>query len=272
MSIFGLALALAGCDSTPTCTTGDVVLAEHEGATLACRDAGVVRDWLERLAGRPLTSGDRPVVDRAIADAFRADPDGTRAWLSGMAARDGEIAAKRDLAGAEARATAVWEAQAGTSSIDAARATLWTVQKRALAVWAHDDTDHLALTEADVEGWIRYASLCREAQGGVPLRISVADRVAVYRMLVDRFTQGSRTDRIALSAVGGWWGQIDKAWAAASYDEQRAWIAAAPLPPPMTASSLGYAEAVFQGDVASHARVLAETLGPFRPTELAPTR
>jgi hypothetical protein len=248
------------------------VLAEHQGSTLVCRDAGVARDWLERLAGRPLTAGDGPIVDRAIAEAFVADPGATRTWLAAMAARDAEIAALRDLAGAEARSTAVYEAQAGRSFVDASRSALWTVQKRALAVWAYDDADRLALTEADVEGWIRYASLCREAQGGIPLRISVADRVAVYRMLVDRFTHGTRADRVALSAVGGWWSQIHKAWAAASYDEQRAWISAAPLPPPMTASSLGYAEAVFQGDVAIHARVLAGTLGPFRPTELAPAR
>jgi hypothetical protein len=268
----GLALALAGCGSTPTCTAGDVVLAQHEGSTLVCRDAGVAKDWIERLAGRPLTAGDGPVVDRAVADAFRADPAATRAWLAEMASRDAEIAALRDLAGAEARATAVYEAHAGRSLVDAGRSALWTVQKRALAVWAHGDNDRLALTEADVEGWIRYASLCREAQGGIPLRISVADRVAVYRMLVDRFATGTRADRIALSAVGGWWVQTDKAWAAASYDEQRGWIGAAPLPPPMTATSLGYAEAVFQGDVAAHARVLVESFGPFRPTDLAPTR
>jgi hypothetical protein len=265
-------LALAGCTTTPTCTSGDVVLAEHAGESFACRDAGVAHDWLERLAGRPLASGDAPVVDRAIAEAFRADPNATRTWLAEMARRDDALAALRDLAGAEARSTAVHEAQAGRSLVDDSRPALWTVQKRALAVWAHDDADRLALTEADVEGWIRYASLCREAQGGVPLRISVADRVAVYRMLVDRFGAGSRPEKIALSAVGGWWTQIDKAWAAASYEDQRAWIAAAPLPPPMTATSLGYAEAVFQGDVVSHARVLAERFGPFRPTELAPRR
>jgi hypothetical protein len=69
-----------------------------------------------------------------------------------------------------------------------------------------------------------------------------------------------------MSAVGGWWSQVRESWARASYDEQRAWIAAAPLPPPMTATSLGYAEAVFDGDVALHARVLAEKLGPFRPS------
>ena len=40
----------------------------------------------------------------------------------------------------------------------------------------------------------------------------------------------------------------------------------------MTATSLGYAEAVFQSDVAAHALVLVESFGPFRPTELAPTR
>jgi hypothetical protein len=95
------------------------------------------------------------------------------------------------------------------------------------------------------------------------LRISVADRVAVYRMLVDRFTTGTRSDRIGMSAIGGYWPAIRAAWIEASYVDQREWIGAAPLPPPMTATSLGYAEAVFAGDVAAHAQVAIEHLGPF---------
>ena len=181
------------------------------------------------------------------------------------------LTATSGLGGAEGRAAAVYAAWAGTSLIAPARAELWGVQNRALAVWARHDGDRLALTEADIEGWIRYASLCREAQGGTVLRISVADRVTVYRMLVDRFSTGSRADRIGLAAIGGYWTQVRDAWGSASYSVQRGWIDRAPLPPPMTASSLGYAEAVSEGDVSAHARVLIEQLGPFTVGGREPT-
>src|SRR5688572_19264607 len=122
----GLALALPGCGSTPTCASGDIVLGEDDGSTLACREPGVVRDGLERPDGAPLTAGYGALVDRAIAEAFVADPETTRAWLAEMAARDAAIAALRDLAGAEARSTAVYAAHAGQSFVDAGRSALWT--------------------------------------------------------------------------------------------------------------------------------------------------
>jgi len=218
---------------------------------------------MELLAGRALTAGDVPVVHRAVANAWRADPTATRAWLTEIGKARTALAAGSGVAGAEARAAAVYAASKGGSPSELGHPELASVQKRALAVWTHHDGDRLALTEADFEGWIRYASLCREAQGGSTLRISVADRVAVYKMLADRFATGTREERIAMSAIGGYWPQIREAWMGASFDRQRGWISAAPLPPPMTATSLGYAEAVFNGDVAAHARVVIEHLGPF---------
>jgi hypothetical protein len=239
------------------------VLATADGAELRCGEAQVVVDWIELLAGRALTAGDVPVARRAVATAWKQDGGATRAWLSAVAGAKDALAAGVDLEGAEARSTAIFAASRGVSLVGPHHPEIASVQKRALAVWAHQDSDHLALTEADFEAWIRYASLCREAQGGSALRISVADRVAVYAMLTDRFASGTREDRIAMSAIGGYWQQIRDAWMAASYETQRGWIAAAPLPPPMTATSLGYAEAVFRGDVAAHARVVIEHLGPF---------
>lgn len=221
-------------------------------------------DWIQLLAGRALTQGDVPVVHRAVADAWKADQTRTGPWLAEIGAARTALAARTDLAGAEARAAAVYAAAKVGSPIGPDHAELASVQKRALAVWTHHDGDRLALTEADFEGWIRYASLCREAQGASALRISVADRVAVYAMLTDRFSTATREERIAMSAIGGYWPQIREAWKRAPYDEQRSWIAAAPLPPPMTATSLGYVEALFRGDVAAHARIVIEHLGPFR--------
>jgi hypothetical protein len=240
------------------------VLATADGAELRCGDATQVVDWMQLLAGRALTAGDVPVVLRAVATAWKTDRAATRTWLAEVGEAVGALAGATGLAGAEARASAVYAASRGeTSPIRSGHPELGGVQKRALAVWTHHDGDRLALTEADLEGWIRYASLCREAQGAAALRISVADRVVVYAMLTDRFATGTREERIAMAAIGGYWPQIRDAWLAASYEKQRGWIDAAPLPPPMTATSLGYAEAVFQGDVAAHARVVIEHLGPF---------
>ena len=240
------------------------MLASANGADVRCGESQAVVDWIEMLAGRDLTAGDVPVVHRAVATAWESDPVGTRRWLAEIGTAESALAAGTDLAGAEARAEAVYAASNGGSPVAIHHPALASVQKRALAVWTQHGADRLALTEADFEGWIRYASLCREAQGASALRISVADRVAVYTMLTDRFATGTREERIAMSAIGGYWPQIREAWKSASYDQQRGWIAAAPLPPPMTATSLGYAEAVFNGDVISHARVAIEHLGPFR--------
>jgi hypothetical protein len=80
---------------------------------------------------------------------------------------------------------------------------------------------------------------------------------------MDRFSTGSRADKVAIAALGPIWGSVKERWQSASYDQQQAWIAAAPLPPPMTATSLGYADAIFAGDVARHVQVLNEVLGPF---------
>jgi hypothetical protein len=254
---------VTGCRSTPDCADPDDVLATRGEETLRCGEATEVVEWIELVAGRDLTAGDVPVVRRAVASSWNADAGGTRAWLTEVGGAKAAIAAGEGLAGAEARAAAVYAASKGGAPVGPDRPELASVLKRALAVWVHHDGDRLALTEADFEAWIRYASLCREAQGASTLRISVADRVAVYGMLADRFATGTRDDRIAMSAVGGYWPAIREAWIQASYEEQRDWIAAAPLPPPMTATSLGYAEAVFGGDVAAHARIAIEHLGPF---------
>ena len=70
--------------------------------------------------------------------------------------------------------------------------------------------------------------------------------------------------KIALTAVGPFWSDVRARWAADSYEEQQAWIRAAPLPPPMTATSIGYVEALTDGDVVAHVRALHERLGPLR--------
>lgn len=256
-------LALLGCGPSVDCEEPGAVLAEAGGTALTCSRALQVPRYLERLAGRPMAHGDEGLALAAVADRFLQDPAATGAWLDAVGASSQALAGLRGLVLAEARAERVWEAQAGAGHVRPDMGTLWNVQGRALSVWAKDDEEKLAVTEADLEAWIRYASLCREVQGGTVLRISVADRVTVYQVLIDRFTAADRATQVALAALGPHWSQISQAWKAAGYDTQRAWVADAPLPPPMTATSLGYAEAVFAGDLPRHAAVVHAHLGPF---------
>ena len=91
----------------------------------------------------------------------------------------------------------------------------------------------------------------------------MADRQQLYQRLQKRWEDGTRADLTALVALGAYWGQARRAWAGSSYERQQGWIAKAPLPPPMTASSVEYGEAVFQGDLSRHAAVFHQALGPF---------
>ena len=80
---------------------------------------------------------------------------------------------------------------------------------------------------------------------------------------MDRFEAGSRDERLALVSLGPFWGQIQERWQAVPYERQQKWIAAAPLPPPMTATSLGYLQAVVEGSVVQHVASVHDVLGPF---------
>ena len=110
------------------------------------------------------------------------------------------------------------------------------------------------------------ASLCREVQGGTPLRISVADKVTTYRMVEEKFEATDTAQRLAMLSVGAFWGEVRRRWKGATYEEQQEWIQFAPLPPPMTATSLGYFEAVLETNAALMAESLHERLGPFEMT------
>ncbi|MEQ1507692.1 MAG: hypothetical protein ABMB14_36015 [Myxococcota bacterium] len=252
-----------GCSARVDCPTPGTTLATVGADTITCGEGATAIDWIELLAGRPVAAGDRGLALTAVATKFSADPAGTRAWLQRLRDHGTSLAAAASPDAAVARATRVWQAERGQDLITSADGELWGVQDRALAVWAHDDGEQLALTEADLEGWIRFASLCREAQGGDVLRISVADRVTVYNDLIERFDTGDRRIQTAMVSMGYTWPIVRDRWKSATYEEQQAWIQAAPLPPPMTATSLGYAEAVFETDLAAQVQVLRDTLGPF---------
>lgn len=257
-----LALALLACGSGVDCSKPGALLVEGE-ASLTCAQGEDAVEYIELLAGRPVATGDEPLALAAIAERFRADPAGTHAWLGEVRQAGAALEQAEGMAGAEQRSRAVFLADAGKGLIGPDAGALWSVQQRALAVWARDEAEQVAVAESDLEAWIRFASLCREVQGAGVLRVSVADRVGVYKGLIDRFQRGDRAAKLALGAFGAVWPQVKDRWQGASYEEQQAWIQRAPLPPPMTATSLGYADALFQGDVAGLATTFYEVLGPF---------
>ena len=121
--------------------------------------------------------------------------------------------------------------------------------KGAIAAWQTHEADELVLTEMSIEAWVRYASLCREAQSAGPLRVSVAGKVDLYRQLQDKFMKGTPEERAAVASLGPVWQSVRDRWGAADYERQQAWMQAAPLPPPMEADSVGYATALFSGNL-----------------------
>ena len=245
-----------------TCTSAEQVLAGEGDEALTCAHAAEVEAWIELLAGRSLQHNGGSRLPALLQQRYASDPAGTRALLKGIRERGAKLESTTRMKGGWARSQAAWEAHNGTSLIVEGD-PLWNLQRDALSVWAWNDDEQLALTEADVEGWITYSSLCRQVQGAGVLRISVADRVTAYRILIDRFEQGDRNDKLALVSIGPFWPQIRDRWQASPNERQQKWIGAAPLPPPMTSSSLGYLEAIVQGEVASHAATLHDVLGPF---------
>ena len=245
-----------------TCETTEQVLVEDPAGALTCADVVSVEAWIELMAGRGLQHGGSRELPTVLSTRFRADPAGTRALLADIRKRGHALEASTGLKGASARSKAAWEAHTGVSAIREGDA-LWNIQRDALSVWAWNDEEQLALTESDVEGWISYASLCRQVQKAGVLRISVADRVSVYRIIIDRFEEGDRNAKLALVSVGPFWEQMRTRWQASPYERQQKWIGTAPFPPPMTSSSLGYLQAIIDGDVAVHASTMHDVMGPF---------
>lgn len=261
-----LALApLSGCfmfSPSAVCTEpGQDLVA---GASpLSCAEAEVAVRYVNVLAGRPMERADRNLILKDLAAAWPADPDGVRGTLEGLSATVQELGALRGLEAAEARSRTAWEDLNAESHLDPFPQARRVLSRR-VAVWASDEEQRLVLTESDIEGWISYASLCREVQHGGPLRLSVAQREGVYRDLRVRFKSLDREDQIAMAAMGPFWAGITHRWKAASYEEQQGWVQAAPLPPSMTATSLGYAEVVFGISPRASATALHDSLGPFR--------
>jgi hypothetical protein len=253
-----------GCGkSEPLCPSPDVVLATSASSSLSCGEADTANAFIAVLASREVPSIDREKVYATLRERFIADPSGTEADLRAAGQATAEVREAVGLEAAERRAHLVYNTFKRRGPLVATDDALVTTLSRTTKLWVSDDETELALTERDIEGWLKYGSLCREVQGGGPLKLSIADRVPSYQVVEGLFRSGRREQQVALAAMGPFWPQIKARWAAASYEEQQAWIASAPLPPPMTASSLGYFEAVLEQPPVLHAQRLHAALGPL---------
>lgn len=262
-------LALVGlggvaCGTDERCARAEAPLVE--GGELTCAEAESAVRYGEALSARRLTPGQR----RALLDEL-ASRDAAEVSAR-LAAADAFLATLREgppAAAARARSREAWaitsEGDRGASAIfpPAAWPGVAGAIASSVAVWARDDAAQAVMTEMDVEGVLRLVSLCREVQGGTPIRLSIADRVAVYKKVVARFEAADAATREAMVQVGPFWQAIRDAWKGAGYDAQQGWIQSAPLPPPMTGNSAEYVDAVLAQDVARLVGSLHVALGPL---------
>lgn len=232
-----------------------------ESDALACSDVDTVVGWVELLASRSVGERQVELVRGDWTARYNRDPVATRSALTEVQTMTTALSAMRGFEASEARADAVWAAAAGQTRLGDADSTSVDVLERALAAWSTDTQTKLILTEMDIEGWIKYASLCREIQGGSPLTLSVSDRVVLYQQIIGAFEGKSREEQLAVLSMGPIWPSMQERWPGVTYEIQQAWVEAAPLPGPMTATSLGYSSAVFDEDLKAHAVALHSAMG-----------
>ncbi len=243
------------------CATPSEVLVAGDADALSCADIDTVVGWVELLASRSIGEREVELVRNDWTRRYTRDSTATRSAVTELSSQTASLLALRGFEGSEARADFVWSSAGGETRLGDADSTSVDVLQRALAPWS-TDTDHkLILTEMDIEGWIKYASLCREIQGGSPLTLSVADRVVLYSQIVAAFEGKSREEQLSVLSMGPVWPSMQERWPGVTYEIQQVWVEAAPLPGPMTATSLGYSSAVFDEDLRSHAVALHNAMG-----------
>ena len=266
LPILVLALLPACSALTPvqTCTDATAVLVDGPDP-FTCATAKEATAYVRLLAGRAVFGKERGRIVADLVARYRIDPEDTKADLVQVAAIVKELEDTPGLAVAELRSTRAWEALNGQGPFDAASyPEIDQVTRSRIAVWASDADDKLVLTEQDIAGWISFASLCREVQAGGPLKLSIANRELLYRDVADRFADAPRAEQIGMVAMGPFWPAVGDRWQRATYEGQQAWIKEAALPPPMTATSLGYASGVFELPFRTHADTVHKHFGPLR--------
>ena len=261
---FGLS---SGCSSVLgeqiDCPTPQTVVSQTEQGALTCEDLQSVREYVETLSSRPLRRQPLARLYVALRDAHQANAEQVRTQIKASAAWLETARKLRGLEAAEFRSHEVWRLRMNESRVVRKEdGTVRTIAMDAIAIWARSDSEKLALTEMDIEGWIRLGSLCREVQGGSSLKMSIASREQVYRFLRTEFSALPRKEQLGRVAIGPFWPSVEQRWQAASYEQQQAWIRVTPLPPPMTASSLAYMEAVLELSPSDMSAALHKSLGP----------
>ncbi|MFT7517879.1 MAG: hypothetical protein ACI9MC_000003 [Kiritimatiellia bacterium] len=266
-------VCLSGCSvlrPPVTCANDEQVLARSGESSLTCAQVGVVHNFGELLAGRRMGRNSKNKLNSELVSQFSSDSQAVLQALVSVQTDVQRLSTESGLQAARSRSHATWQTFNGGGPLAGER---WTETRRLIRTtvlpWATSDEDQLVLVEEDIEGFIRYASLCREVQGGGTLQLSIASREVVYTDVMGRFNEGPTQDRVGLVAYGAFWIGIAGNWKSASYVQQQAWIQRATLPPPMTASSLGYAEAVLQMPPGESAKTLHHILGPIKLDERA---
>ncbi len=262
-----MAALLMGCGKKEVLcpTIDDVLYGEGEDA-ITCEEAWQGERYIEALAARPLNTLEEQRVVEELHRQARKDAAGTKARLArARALVDGLKSGSPWRAQAKVRADALYDAfETGGLWPKDQFERYYGILKRAIAVWKVHEPSKLAIGEMDIEAWIRYASLCREVQGGGVLNVSIGDRVGVYRTITDRFESATRDDQVAMLGLASFWQGATENWQFAGYDAQQEWIKAAPLPQAMEGTSVDYIQAIMGGDVARHVEVLHDKLGPLR--------
>ena len=255
-----LAMSLGCGKSEPLCADSTAELVEG----LSCEEVLASVDFVEYLAARPMPAAARGRYVEAWKSAAGTDLAMARSALGRMAAyldaREGEAFAEAERRGMES-----WRVLKGEGVLAGeGLAVIRDHVRKHAGVWKVDDEHRLVVSENDVEGWIRYASLGREVQGAIPLRVSMADKVGVYKIAMERYEAEDRKGRVAFIALGGGWRAARDAWTAASYEKQQAWIASAPLPAPMFGTSPEYFRAVLEvAGTHAHATILDQQIAPL---------
>jgi len=257
-----LVLGLVGCGTTPLCPTAEGTV--RDGGEVTCAEIGPVVETAALLAARPLTEGQRRALLADVGAREAADAPEARAMVARVTAWRAALAALPPREAALERSRELFRLERGEGLLPGAA---WEGARSAVlsaaAVWEVAADDGVVLTEMDVEGMIRLASLCREVQGGSPLLVSVADRVGLYQAVRRRFNGAPAEVRRAMIAVGPFWASARDAWRAAPPEVQQAWIAEAPLPPAMTTDSPGYVRAVMDLPLDRLVGSLHERIGPL---------
>ncbi len=220
-------------------------------------------DLITHLAGRPVAEGERELLRRSLVGEARQNRAASVARMEGAAVELIELERASGIEGARLRSERMYDALGRVGVFADAPPDLGTVVSQSVSEWARSDEERLVLGESDIEGFLRYASLCREVQGGGALRLSIGDRGLVYQALIKRFNEGTPLDRTSMLAIGAGFWAAKEDWRAASYDRQREFAVGAPFPPPMTVTSVDYALAIVAGDLPAHAANLHATLGPL---------